>query len=270
MMNETKRVLAVGAHPDDIEIFCAGTLLLLQEHGYELHMATLTLGDCGSKTLSPDQIRRIRQNEAETACGKAGAVYHYVGLHDFDIYNTDHSNRLVAGLMREVDPAIVFTHSPQDYLTDHETTSLLVRNTCFYAAAPNYDTPSRVGRSSSSGIPHLFYSQPMEGIDLYGCEVIPQFYVDVSSVFERKLEMLECHESQRNWLRDHHGIDEYIDSTRRWHQYSGRRVTELCGRTVSYAEGYRQHRGHAYPRENVLAELLGELVQCEPRWSNFS
>src|ERR1019366_10191522 len=140
-MNETKRVLAVGAHPDDIEIFCAGTLLLLREHGYELHIATLTLGDCGSKTLSPDQIRCIRRNEAETACGKAGATYHYVGFHDFDIYNTDHGNRLVTGLLREVDPAIVFTHPPQDYLTDHETTSLLVRNACFYAAAPNYDTP---------------------------------------------------------------------------------------------------------------------------------
>jgi LmbE family N-acetylglucosaminyl deacetylase len=100
--------------------------------------------------------------------------------------------------------------------------------------------------------------------------VIPQFYVDVSSVFERKLEMLECHESQRNWLRAHHGIDEYIESTRRWYEHSGQRVAELCGRTVAYAEGYRQHRGHAYPRENVLAEVLGELVQREPRWSNFS
>jgi LmbE family N-acetylglucosaminyl deacetylase len=269
-MNETKRVLAVGAHPDDVEIFCAGTLLLLQEQDYELHIATLTLGDCGSKALSPEEVREVRRREAESACRKASAVYRHLGFNDFSIYNTDDSNRRVAALVREVDPAIVFTHSPQDYLADHETTSLLVRNACFTAAAPNYETPPCAQRSAASGIPHLYYAQPMEGIDLFGREVTPQFYVDVSTVFERKFEMLACHESQRKWLREHHGIDEYIESTRRWHADSGRRASKLCGREVAYAEAYRQHLGHAYPRDNVLARLLGERLLPEPHWVNLS
>ena len=68
MKPENKRVLAVGAHPDDVESFCAGTLFLLRELGYQIHIATMTLGDCGSAQHSAQEIRRIRRKEAEAAC----------------------------------------------------------------------------------------------------------------------------------------------------------------------------------------------------------
>src|SRR5512133_3138532 len=92
--------LAVGAHPDDAEISCAGTLKVLQDAGYAIHIATMTLGDCGSKDMTADEVRRVRRAEAEDACGRLGAAYHYAGAQDFSIFNDDVHNRRVTALVR--------------------------------------------------------------------------------------------------------------------------------------------------------------------------
>jgi hypothetical protein len=64
--------------------------------------------------------------------------------------------------------------------------------------------------------------------------------------------MLTCHASQREWLMQHHGIDEFVDSMRRWSAELGKAAG------VAYAEGFRQHRGHAYPRDDKLTEILAD------------
>ena len=68
---------------------------------------------------------------------------------------------------------------------------------------------------------------------------------------ETKTAMLACHASQREWLRAHHGTDEYLDSMRNWSAARGK----LIG--TAAAEAFVQHRGHSYPRNDLLAELLG-------------
>ena len=257
MINPAKRVLAIGAHPDDVEFMCAGLLALLRNLGYEIHIATLTLGDCGTANEAAETIRQIRRGEAESACRLLGAIYRPLDFYDLCMFNDDSANRKVTGLMREVDPAIVVTHPPQDYISDHEITSTLVRNACFYGPVPNYKTAQT---TRTSAIPYLFYAHPMEGVDIYGQPVTPHFYVDVSNVFQMKADMLSCHGSQRNWLRSQHGMDEYVESMRRWSQELGRQASAISGRKLEYAEAYRQHRGHAYPRDAVLSKLLGEAV----------
>ena len=137
---ENRRVLAVGAHPDDVEIMCSGTLLMLRQLGCEIHVASLTLGDCGSFEHSNEELRRIRQREAQRACELLGSTYQHSGFNDLCIFNDDISNRRVTELVREVNPEVVVTHSPQDYMSDHEVTSLLVRNACFNAPIPNLPT----------------------------------------------------------------------------------------------------------------------------------
>jgi LmbE family N-acetylglucosaminyl deacetylase len=265
MASKIKRVLGIGGHPDDVEIMCSGTLFALHQHGHEVHVASLTLGDCGSVELAAEEVRRTRHREAMKACEKLDATYHHAGFDDLCIFNDDNSNRRVTEMLRQVDPSIVITHSPNDYMSDHEMTSLLVRNACFYGSIPNYQTKSsEVG--CTSDIPYLYYAQPMEGIDIFGKEVTPQFYVDISGSIEQKLEMLACHESQRNWLRAHHGMDEYLDSVRRFNNSLGQRASTVSGRLITYAEGFRQHCGHAYPNENVLATSLRERVIAEPAY----
>jgi len=260
MSSDTKKILAVGAHPDDVEIMCAGTLFLLGDLGYEIHVATMSLGDCGSMEHAAQEVRRIRRAEAEDACRILDATYHYVGFSDFSIFNNDETNRRTTALLRDIDPEMVFTHPPQDYMTDHETTSLLVRNACFVAPAPNYDTLSYTPTVRSSAIPYLFYTHPMEGIDLFGTPVEPHFYVDISSSMEKKLEMLSRHKSQREWLRAHHGIDEYLECVRCWNEQLAQKAVAISGRPLQYAEGFSQHRGHSYPGQNILPELLGGKV----------
>jgi len=263
MALETKRVLAVGAHPDDVEIMCSGTLFALRRLGYEIHVASLTLGDCGSTEHSSEEISKIRHDEAQKACEMLSATHHHAGFSDLCIFNDDNSNRRVTALLRELNPWIVISHSPQDYMSDHEATSLLVRNACFYASIPNYETKDLTAAGHTSAIPYLYYAQPIENIDLFGRKITPQFYINVSGLIEKKIEMLSCHESQRNWLRAHHGMGEYIESMRCCNASLAERAAEISGKPIVFAEAFRQHLGHAYPQDNILAALLGESVITE-------
>ena len=162
--------------------------------------------------------------------------------------------------MREVDPSIVLTHSPQDYLSDHETASTLVRNACFYASVPNYKTPAGRRRETTSSIPHLYYAHPMEGTDIFGRPVSPDFYVDVTDVFKLKTAMLSCHKSQREWLRVQHRMYDYVDSMRGWSRILGQQASASSEKDVEFAEAYRQHRGHGYPHDQILSELLQKCI----------
>ncbi|HPO10676.1 MAG TPA: hypothetical protein PLZ55_18510 [bacterium] len=67
--------------------------------------------------------------------------------------------------------------------------------------------------------------------------------------------MLACHESQRNWLRAHHGVDEYLLAMERAAKKRGEEVG------LQFAEGFRQHRGHGFPKKDLLKEVLGDLVR---------
>jgi LmbE family N-acetylglucosaminyl deacetylase len=141
---------------------------------------------------------------------------------------------------------MVLAPSPVDYLCDHETASALVRDACFCAPMPNYRTAS----PPIAAIPNLYWMDPLGGCDRDGGVVRPDFVADITAVFERKRAMLAEHASQREWLRRHHGVDEYLLEMERWTQERG----ALAG--VAYGEGFRQYRGHAYPQSTLLQELL--------------
>ncbi len=247
-------ILAVLAHPDDAEFLCAGTLLRLhRERGWAVHVATMTAGDCGSADLPPDDIARVRRAEGKAACDAAGFTYHCVGLLDLRVRFRDDQLNAVTRLLNAVRPRVVLTHSPDDYHLDHEQTSTLTRAATF--AAPIHNFLHRPGHAEPhpplAAIPHLFYCDPLEGKDIYGRPVPPLFSVDVSPVIDVKAKMLEAHESQRAWLRKHHGVDNLVQSMRDWSASRGAAVG------VPFAEGFRQHLGHSYPQSNLLAELLG-------------
>jgi LmbE family N-acetylglucosaminyl deacetylase len=240
------RILSIHAHPDDAEILAGGTLALLAERGHQIVIATCTPGDCGSRTHPPDEIAAIRRGEAARAAAHIGAEYFCLEFRDLAIYNDDPGRRRVAAAIRRARPDVVLTASPIDYLCDHEIASALVRDTCFVASMPNY----RAEGEPTDGIPHLYYMDPVGGRDRENNVVRPDFIVDVAGTFERKREMLAEHASQREWLRAHHGVDEYLLAMERWTRERG----ALAG--VSHGEGFRQYRGHPYPESPLLQELL--------------
>ncbi len=258
-MSDPLRVLAIHAHPDDIEFQCAGALALLAAQGHAISMITMTPGDCGSRDLSPEEIAETRRNEARASAEMLHAAYECLEFRDLSIVIDNDAKRRVTEAIRRRRPDIVLTAPPVDYMDDHEATSRLVRDGCFNASCPNYATRQWDPATATEKIPHLYYVDPIEGVDPFGESVAPHFYIDVSDVFETKQRMLACHASQREWLRAQHGVDEYLDSQRRW---AARRGGEIG---VAFAEAFRQHRGHPYPADNILATLLGEAVKPAAR-----
>ena len=250
MPQEQPIVLAFFAHPDDAEFLCAGTLALLRAQGAHIHIATMTPGDAGSAALPPAQIARLRMQEAARSAALLGGQHHCAGAKDLLICYDPPSLRRAIEIVRRVNPTIVFTHSPQDYLLDHEVTSQLARAACFAASVRNVATGAPKAAAATERIPHLFYADAMEGRDAFGAPVVPGFYVDITESMPIKDEMLACHASQREWLRRQHGMDQYLNAMRAWSAVRG----QECG--VLYAEAFRQHLGHAHPQNNVLAELL--------------
>ncbi len=246
------RVLAIHAHPDDVEFQCAGTLILLGRAGHEITIVTMTPGDCGSREMGPEEIAAVRRSEAQRAADLIGATYECLEFRDLSIVIDNESKRRVTEAIRRHRPDIVFTAPPVDYMDDHEATSHLVRDACFNASCPNYATRQWDPATPTEKIPHLYYVDPVEGHDLFGTPITPHFYVDITSTFDKKREMLACHESQRAWLQAQHRVDEYLDSQHRWSTTRGQQTG------VQFAEAFRQHRGHPYPGNNILEQLLPE------------
>lgn len=245
------RVLAVMPHPDDCEILCAGTLIRLRECGCEIHVATMTPGDKGSATLPRAEIAAIRRGEARAGAHEIGAVgYTCLEFDDLEIPFDNDARRRVAGLLRCIKPDVVFTTPPADYMFDHEITSRLVRDACFNAAVPNYETADE--EEPIAHVPTLYYTDAIGGHDLYGDPARIDCIVDITAQMERKTAALACHDSQRAWLRKQHGIDEYLDAMRRWSAQRGGQAG------AEYGEGFAQHRGHPHP----TVDLLGSLLQA--------
>src|SRR5689334_11791179 len=132
------RILAIHAHPDDVEILAGGTLALLAGLGHDISIATFTPGDCGSVDMAPDDIAAVRRGEAAASAASIGASYPCLEFRDLPILNDDPSRRRVAAALRSARPDIVLTASPIDYMPDHETASALVRDCCFVISMPNY------------------------------------------------------------------------------------------------------------------------------------
>ncbi len=249
------RALAIMAHPDDVEILVAGTLFHLKALGWQLGVITMTSGDCGSVTVTSQEISRVRLAEAKAAADYLGAWYACAGLMDVEIFANAENLRKVVEAMRQFDPDVVIAHSPADYMVDHEEASRLARSACFALAMPLYQTRQIAPAPSIRSTPALYYADPIDGVDPMGERVWPHFYVDITETIDRKLEMLSRHESQREWLREYHEIDEYLDQVRRW----GAQYGQECG--FSYAEGLRQHLGHSYPREPILQNALNSKIK---------
>lgn len=245
-----KVALALLAHPDDAEILCAGTLVRLRDDGWQIHIATATAGDCGTTTLPPGEISAIRTAEARRSAAMIGATYHCLGeLDGLVVYDKPTLARAYE-LFRRVCPSLVFTHPADDYMMDHEQTSLLARAASFAYACRNISS-APLCDAAGAGIPYLYYCDPIEGIDPLGRPVTPTTVIDITGQQDLKLRMLACHASQREWLRSHHGMDEYVEAVRRHDAARGRLI-----RTAA-AEAFVQHRGHAYPADDLLRAIFG-------------
>ena len=209
----------------------------------------MTPGDKGSAELSCEAIAAVRREEAKRGAQVLGAAStRCLEFRDLEIVFDNDTRRRVAAVLREVNPDIVITTPPRDYMFDHEITSDLVRDACFNAGCKNYQTDGDA--PPLEGIPHLYYTDAIEGHDLWGEPSKVTCMVDISPFIEQKTEALKCHDSQRSWLMKQHGMDNYVDSMRTW---SAKRGAELG---TPFAEAFFQHQGHPYPQNDLISEIL--------------
>ena len=213
-------ILAIGCHPDDIEINCVGTLIKCVKRGDNVTVCHVCNGNMGHEVIMPDELRKIRIEEARRAGAMAGIKVVTCDIGDLDVYNQSKEQRdLVIDVIREADPDLIITHAPNDYLLDHVAVSKLVFDASFAASVPHYKT--KVDKTAK--VVPLYYMDNLTGVDF-----IPTEYVDVTEEIDLKLEMLECHESQLKWMRDHDNID-FADMVKTCAKYRGYQCNAALG-----------------------------------------
>ena len=244
-------ILAVHAHPDDIEHLAAGTLAILAAKGHAIRIATLTAGECGSAETDLSETARVRKAEAAASAALIGADYRCAGLPDLGVFNDDPSRRAVTELIRWARPQVVIAASPADYPPDHAAASELARDACFAASVPNYRTGPALALAA---IPHLYFMDPIGGRDRQGGRVVADFGADIAAGFAMKQKMLSAHVSQAEWVARQHGVADHLGAMEAW---SRRRGADFG---APFAEGFRQYRHEPYPRTPLLQDLLGEAL----------
>jgi len=256
-VTDNQRAFAIGAHPDDIEFNMAGTLVLLARAGFEPHMMNVARSNLDSNELPEDEITRIRRAEAEAAAAVIGAVYHGPIVDDLMIFYADHLVRQLTAIIREIRPSIVLLPSLNDYMEDHTNTARLVITACFSRAMGHYQSTPTRGPTAQDVF--LYHCQPHSNRDGMRNLVVPSMFVNITSAFDTKLRMLACHESQRQWLDETQGMDDYLESMRQ----SSAEVACMSGQGGwQYAEGFRQHShiGFSASDGDPLSEVLGEYI----------
>ena len=250
-----KSVLAVAAHPDDVEFVMAGTLLLLQRAGWRLHYFNIANGCCGSSTTGRAETARVRAAEARAAAESLGAEFHESISDDLAIFYDAETLAKVAAVVRRTKPSIVLTHSPVDYMEDHMNACRLAVTAAFARGMPNF--PTDPASNALEGTCTVYHAQPHGNRDPFGEVVRPHFAVDVGEVMQRKDQALACHVSQKQWLDDSQGMDSYLQAMRDLNAEVG----ALCG--CDYAEGWRRrlHLGFCGPDDDPLRQALAPYVR---------
>ncbi len=246
------RALALAAHPDDIEYVMAGTLLRLREVGWEIHYFNLSSGNCGSLEWDADATARARLAEAQEAAHLLGARFHPPITHDLEIIYRVPLLRQVVAVVREVNPAIVLTHSPQDYMEDHMNASRLAVTAAFAKNIPNFT--SEPPRPGAPGDVAVYHAMPHGLRGPLGEEITPSLYVETTPVQETKLAALVAHRSQQGWLASTQGMNSYLQTMIDMSLAVGR----MSGR-FTHAEGWRRHLhlGLSATDSDPLREALG-------------
>ncbi|HZE08197.1 MAG TPA: bacillithiol biosynthesis deacetylase BshB1 [Gemmatimonadaceae bacterium] len=175
-------VLAIGAHPDDVELICGGTLIRSQMLGHTTGILDLAAGELASR--GTPQLRAKEASSAATVMRVS--VRENLGLPDGGIQNTPDVRAKIAVVIRRLQPAVVITHSLQGRHPDHPIVAQLVRDACFVAGLKMVE-PKVPAYRPRKVLHALSFREDYEK---------PTFVVDVSESFEKKLEAIGCYASQ--------------------------------------------------------------------------
>lgn len=241
-MERKMTILAAGAHPDDIEICCAGTLAKYAQEDHKVYISVTCRGNGGTKHLSVNEIVKIRAEEAKGAATVIGGELIMLNFGDGEVFHNRESLTTFIDLIRRTKPDIIFTHSPEekDWHNDHSITRQLIIDASIWATHRNLGM--KTAYPSTEITPSLFYFEPY----ITGFNSFPTHYVDITSTFEIKKKALSMHKSQISFLKELFGPDplEYVEMRARiYGLQSG----------VRYAEAFKEL--NIYPRVRTFRLL---------------
>jgi LmbE family N-acetylglucosaminyl deacetylase len=186
-------IIFLGAHPDDLEFFCGGTIARCVAEGHAVWMANATNGSAGSPTLSKTEIGEVRRGEAEAVrkvLGAQGLIW--MNEDDELLFDTEATRLKFVDAIRQAKADVIVTHNPDDYHPDHIACSKLATDARILSAVRLIETE----HAPLAASPELFYMDSTAGINFQ-----PGFHVDVSKFLDIKMKALACHNSQNAWLR---------------------------------------------------------------------
>lgn len=217
-------ILAIGAHPDDTDILCGGTLALYAQAGHQVTVAIATNGNVGSTSLTREEIAEVRYREAAASCALIDANLIWMDFDDEWLFDDRPTRTRFIDAYREARPDIVIAPSTSDYHPDHRIAGQVAEDARIPAAV----------RLVQTTLPALEQIPKLYTMDTVGAiEPGLNIYVDISSVIETKTAMVESHASQESWLK--HIFDmTYIEFMQ---SQAAQRGSESG---VSFAEAFRE------------------------------
>jgi LmbE family N-acetylglucosaminyl deacetylase len=218
-------IVAVGPHPDDVELLCMGTLLRLRDAGARITIATLSAGERGATrddSISATDLVTLREREARAAADELGAQYVCLDAPDNFIQDTPELRTALTRVYQAARADVVFAPSPTDYHSDHVVTSAIAMQ----AALMAHGRP--VGPEAPlAWAPALYFYDT-----LYGQDFEPGFYIDISDVIAEKKRLAEMHASQSAFMSKQNSgtLSEMIETLGRFRGSQS---------MVDYAEAFR-------------------------------
>ncbi len=223
-------ILAFGAHPDDVELSCSGTLALEISRGKTAGIIDLTRGEMGTRGTA-----ETREAEAQKAAGIMGVkIRENLGFKDALFTNDEDHKREVIKVLRKYQPDVVFCNAIKDRHIDHARASTLVSEACFLSGLQKYKTEIN-GNEQEKWRPKRVYHY----IQWYDIE--PDFVVDISSTIETKIQAVKAYKTQF-YDPDSKEPETPISSSNFMESisYRARNFGRIIG--VDYAEGFTAER----------------------------
>ena len=222
------KILAIGAHPDDIEIFMYGLLSVCKKRGDEIGLIVATDGGAGN-VKSNINLSSIRESETRKALDSLGVI-NMLGLPDGKLLESKNAIQIINDAVNFENPDIIVTHAPEDYHSDHRALSLYVQDIAGFRCP-------------------IIFADTLMGVNFF-----PDFYIDITSCFKSKNDAIMCHKSQRP--------EKFASAMKLMNSY---RAAQCNAPKSNYAEAYRVNK--RFPFTDIRS-LLPNPPPLRPFYKN--
>ena len=253
-----KRIIFIGAHPDDADILCSGTAIQLARAGHKVKFVSATNGDTGHYSLSREETAKIRIEEARQAGITSGiAEYQVIADQNCGLEPTLANRIKLMRILRNWNPDVVITHRLCDYHPDHRATAQLVMDCAYTCMVPHFceDTPIP---TQVPVFAHSFdrFVEPRP----HRADAV----IEIDSVLETKLAAMACHRSQfYEWLPWSDG-DKNFDVTKLNEEERKQHLLKWNQRFRTAADNNRETLKRVYGEERGSKIEYAEVFEQSP------